>query len=150
MVLRANDDMPTSERTGHDVAVGLLHPSDPVGVGARPSDTTSSHGRLAMRTLSVVTKLTVEALERGERGEGLAAEPDPAGRRPSPAMARSRVLLPSVAAYERRDRLRGDGVGVAQQDAAAVGEGEAAQQDAWPRVRGPDVHRGGMEGRLPF
>ena len=88
------------------------------------------------------------ALQRGERGEGLAAEPDLAGGRAQPGdRPQQGAFARPVAAYERRDRpLREHGVGVAQQDAAAVGEGEAVQRDARCPGCGAGVRSGGMEG----
>lgn len=101
-----------------------------------------------MRILSVVTKLMVEArCSVVSAARGLPQSRISPAAVPSPAIARSRVLLPvPLAAYERRDRpLREHGVGVAQQDAAAVGEGEAVQRDARCPGCGAGVRSGGME-----
>ena len=122
------------ERTGHDVAVGLLHASDPVGVGGAAEGHDVFAGEVGDAHLVGGDEADGRSpLERGERCEGFAAEFDPAGRGGAQTGdgPQQGALAGAVAADQGRERSRRDrGRDVAQQDALAVGEGDMAKGDA--------------------
>ena len=122
------------ERTGHDVAVGLLHASNPVGVGGAAEGHDVFAGEVGDAHLVGGDEADARSpLERGERREGFAAEFDPAGRGGAQTGdgPQQGTLAGAVAADQSRERSRRDrGRDVAQQDALAVGEGDMAKGDA--------------------